>query len=408
MIIANNLSKTFKLYRSPAHRLKEIIFRKKYHKRYEALNNVSFHVAGGQTLGIVGPNGAGKSTLLKLITGILLPDQGDIQINGRITGLLELGTGFNPNLTGRQNIAMNGLLLGMSSEEVKLKEPQVIDFAELGIFIDEPLSTYSSGMVMRLAFAVAINADPNCFIIDEALSVGDAGFQQKCMRRITQFKEQGGAIIFVSHDMNAIKQLCDHALLLNNGQVEASGTPNMIVNKYKQLLTSKNHSTDEFHVEQTKPASYGTLETIIKQISINGLNHKPTLLSGEQATIVVEIESQIDRANLTCGIAIRDSYGQDIFGTNTYHHQQTLTLTKFSTTFIEFELYMNVGVGKYTVSAAIHNIPTMPEYVLNWHDDMFEFTVISPKQNYFEGICRLQPTITIKQHQLECQVAPHR
>jgi len=400
VIIAKHLSKTFKLYSSPAHRLKEIVFRKKYHKRYQALRDVSFRVTGGETLGVVGPNGAGKSTLLKLITGVLLPDQGEIQINGRVTGLLELGTGFNPELTGRQNIAMNGLLLGMSNEEVKLKEPQIIDFAELGIFIDEPLSTYSSGMVMRLAFAVAINADPDCFIIDEALSVGDAGFQQKCMRRITEFKEQGGAIIFVSHDMNAIKQLCDHAVLLNNGRIDAGGSPNMIVNKYKQLLTSKSHSTIGFHVEENKPASYGTLETVIKQITINGHSHKPTLESGERATIVVEIESHVDMTNLTCGIAIRDSYGQDIFGTNTYHHQQILTLTNSSTTSIEFELDMNVGAGKYTVSAAIHNIPTMPEYVLNWHDDMFEFTVISPREHYFEGVCRLQPSITIKQHQV--------
>jgi len=396
VITAKNISKTFKLYSSPAHRLKEIVFRKKYHKVFEALNNVSFHVSGGETLGIVGPNGAGKSTLLKMITGILLPDEGDIQVNGRITGLLELGTGFNPLLTGRQNIAMNGLLLGMTNEEVELKEPIIIDFAELGIFIDEPLSTYSSGMVMRLAFAIAINADPNCFVIDEALSVGDAGFQQKCMRRIAEFKEQGGAIIFVSHDMNAIKQLCDHAILLNHGQIDASGLPNMIVNKYKQLLTSKSHNKIEFHVEEGKPKSYGTLETVIKQISINGDNTRPTLESGQHASVMVEIESQVDMTNLTCGIAIRDSYGQDIFGTNTFHHEQILTLTKSSTTLIEFKLDMNIGIGKYTISAAVHNIPTMPDYVLNWHDEVLEFNIVGVSGNYFEGICRLEPKITIK------------
>ena len=396
MITAKNLSKTFKLYSSPAHRLKEIVFRKKYHKVFTALKNVSFEVSGGETLGIVGPNGAGKSTLLKMITGIILPDEGEIQVNGRITGLLELGTGFNPQLTGRQNIAMNGLLLGMSNEEVELKEHIIIDFAELGIFIDEPISSYSSGMTMRLAFAIAINADPNCFVIDEALAVGDAGFQQKCMRRITDFKKQGGAIIFVSHDMNAIKQLCDHAILLNNGQMDASGPPNMIVNKYKQLLTSKSHNKIEFHVEEGKPKSYGTLETVIKQISINGESNRPTLESGQQACITIEIESQVDMTNLACGIAIRDSYGQDIFGTNTFHHEQILTLTKTSTTLIAFEMDMNIGIGKYTISAAVHNIPTMSDYVLNWHDDVLEFTIIVTSDNYFEGLCRLEPKVTIK------------
>ena len=396
MITAKNISKTFKLYSSPALRLKEIIFRKKYHKVFVALNNVSFHVSGGETLGIVGANGAGKSTLLKMITGILLPDEGELNVEGRITGLLELGTGFNPLLTGRQNIAMNGLLLGMTNEDVELKEPIIIDFAELGIFIDEPLSTYSSGMVMRLAFSIAINADPNCFVIDEALSVGDAGFQQKCMRRIAEFKEQGGAIIFVSHDMNAIKQLCDHAILLNNGVIETSGAPNMIVNNYKRLLTSKSHNKIEFHIEEGKPKSYGTLETVINQISINGNSNKPILESGQKACITIEIGSQVNMTNLACGIAIRDSYGQDIFGTNTFHHEQILTLTRGATTLIEFELDMNIGAGKYTISAAVHNIPTMPNYVLNWHDELLEFTVIIPSNNYFEGLCRLEPKITIK------------
>ena len=396
MIKAKNISKTFKLYSSPALRLKEIIFRKKYHKLFAALNNVSFHLSEGETLGILGPNGAGKSTLLKIITGILLPDEGEVQVNGRITGLLELGTGFNPQLTGRQNIAMNGLLLGMSNEEIEYKEQIIIDFAELDIFIDEPLSTYSSGMIMRLAFAVAINADPSCFVIDEALSVGDAGFQQKCMRRITEFKNQGGAIIFVSHDMNAIIQLCDRAILLNNGEVDTAGSPNMIVNKYKQLLTSKSHNKIGFHVEKDKPRSYGTLETVIKQISIDGDNTKPILESGQHAIIMVEVESSIKMTGLTCGIVIRDSYGQDIFGTNTYHHDQVLSLTKSSTTMIEFELDMNIGVGKYTISAAVHNIPKTPEYVLNWHDEVFEFSVVANSTNYFEGICRLEPIVTIR------------
>jgi len=208
--------KQFKLYRSPADRLREIVYRKKYHKDFVALDNISFEVKNGETLGIIGQNGAGKSTLLKILSGIVIPDSGTINVDGKVTGLLELGTGFNAEMTGLENIYMNGTLIGMTKDELDRKKQTIIDFSELGDFINEPIKTYSSGMTMRLAFSIAIHADPTCFLVDEALSVGDAYFQQKCMRKIQEFRAGGGSIVFVSHDMNAVKTLCDAAIMLEN------------------------------------------------------------------------------------------------------------------------------------------------------------------------------------------------
>lgn len=393
MITANNLSKCFKLYASPADRLKEIVFRSIHHKSYQAIDNVSFQVAAGQTLGVLGPNGAGKSTLLKLITGILLPDSGSLQIEGKVTGLLELGTGFNPQLSGRDNIVMNGLLLGMSSEEIASKEAQIIDFADLGLFIEESLSTYSSGMVMRLAFAIAINADPACFLIDEALSVGDAGFQQKCMRRIKEFKRQGGAIIFVSHDMNAVKQLCDSAILLDHGVVTLAGEPDQVVNEYSRLLSAQNHDSDEFTAQGLD--GYGTFEAKIGSVTIDGQAGVPVVNSGDKITIRVEIAAYENMANLACGIIIRDKYGQDIYGTNTYLQDKPLAIKRGAVLNVSFELAINVGVGSYTVGAAIQAIPTEPPRCLNWGDNLLEFEVIQPSHAAFVGICRLEPKVQI-------------
>jgi lipopolysaccharide transport system ATP-binding protein len=216
MISVKNISKTFKLYQAPSDRLKEILLRRCYHKNFQAVNNVSFEVQEGETLGIVGENGAGKSTILKLLTGILIPDTGSVHVSGKITGLLELGTGFNAEFSGIDNIIHNATYLGLSRSEIDKKLDTIIGFTELGEFIHEPIKTYSSGMVMRLAFSVAIHAEPRAFVVDEALSVGDAYFQQKCMKKIKDFKDNGGSIVFVSHDMNAVKVLCDQAILLEH------------------------------------------------------------------------------------------------------------------------------------------------------------------------------------------------
>jgi len=397
VIRVDSISKKFKLYRSPADRLKEIVTGKKYHADFQALNNVSFAVADGETIGIVGQNGAGKSTLLKILTGILMPDSGTIAIDGKITGLLELGTGFNSEMTGIENIYMNGTLLGMSRGEIDRRKDTIIDFTELGEFIYEQLKTYSSGMVMRLAFSIAIHADPKCFVVDEALSVGDAHFQQKCMNRIRAFRENGGSIIFVSHDMNAIKILCDKAILLNQGTVVEEGSPEIVVNSYNFLISKLNDSENKIIAcAKKEDHSYGTFEARIKNVTIFGENTRSNVISsGEMANISVEVEPSRDIADVTVGILIRDKFGQDIFGTNSYHHSVKVDLHRNKILTCAFKMRMDIGPGKYTVTAALHSSDTHLDDCFHWADNITLFEIAGNYNNTFIGVCKLYPEINV-------------
>jgi lipopolysaccharide transport system ATP-binding protein len=397
MIVVDSISKKFKLYRSPADRLKEIVSRKKYHTDFQALNHVSFSVADGETLGIIGQNGAGKSTLLKILTGVLLPDKGTISLDGKITGLLELGTGFNSEMTGVENIYMNATLLGMTREEIELKKDAIIDFTELGEFIYEQLKTYSSGMVMRLAFAVAIHAGPKCFVVDEALSVGDAYFQQKCMNRIKSFRESGGSIIFVSHDLNAVKMLCDKAMLLNGGTILEMGSPDTVVNGYNFLISKLNDQENRMKTAVHRDdRSYGTFDACIKRVSILGENSRSNVISsGENAVIAVEIDSFREIEDLTVGIVIRDKYGQDIFGTNTFHHKVSVRLEQNEYCRCLFKLPMNIGAGKYTLTAALHSKESHLDDCFHWADNIAAFEVAGNCGEYYVGVCKLYPEIEI-------------
>lgn len=214
-----NVTKIYKVYKSNFDRLKEIFFNKSYHKEYISNDNISFDLYEGETLGIIGVNGAGKSTILKQIVGVITPTSGDILKHGRVTALLELGTGFNSELTGYENIYLNGTLIGMSNKEIDSKLEEIINFSELGAYIYEPIKTYSSGMTMRLAFSIAIFSQPQILIVDEALSVGDAHFSAKCTKALKERKEQKMSIIYVSHDLNSLKLLCDRIILLDKGKI---------------------------------------------------------------------------------------------------------------------------------------------------------------------------------------------
>ena len=218
-IKVEGVTKVYNLYRNSQERLKEIlsITGKKYHSEYYALNNISFSVNKGETFGIIGTNGAGKSTLLKLITGVATPTSGQIMVNGKISALLELGAGFNPNYSGMQNIYLNGTMMGYTHEEMEAKIPAIVDFADIGEFINQPVKTYSSGMFARLAFAVAINIEPEILIVDEALSVGDVFFQNKCYKKFEELRKKNITVIFVSHDIGTVKQLCSRVLWIEHG-----------------------------------------------------------------------------------------------------------------------------------------------------------------------------------------------
>ncbi|ADY73955.1 Teichoic-acid-transporting ATPase [Desulfurobacterium thermolithotrophum DSM 11699] len=397
MIKVENVKKTFKLYKNPADRLKEIIFRKSFHTVYEALKGVSFTVEDGEVLGIIGPNGAGKSTLLKILTGVIIPDEGKIHIDGRITGLLELGTGFNFEMTGIENIYLNGMLLGMTKEELDRKKDSIIEFSELGDFIYEPLKTYSSGMVMRLAFSIAIHAEPSCFVVDEALSVGDAHFQQKCMKRIKEFKEKGGSIIFVSHDMNAVKVLCDKALLLHKGKIIDEGSPEKVVNSYNFLLAKINDSEETVRFEQKKKSSYGTFEAKIEEVSIEGKDSKSDVISsGEEAVISVKVKAFSDIDSATVGILIRDRFGQDIFGTNTCLLKKKISFKANKVYTVKFELPINIGAGKYTITAAVHSGEIHSEKCYHWVDGICSFEVAGFKKEPFVGIVYLPAKVILE------------
>lgn len=398
MIVVKNVFKEFKLYKKPSDRLKEILFNKKYHTTYTATNDISFVVNDGETLGIIGQNGAGKSTLMKLLMGVIVPDSGEIHTSGKITGLLELGTGFNPNMSGYDNIFMNGMLIGMLKDEIEAKLENIISFSELGDFIYEPLKIYSSGMKMRLAFSIAIHAEPKCFLIDEALSVGDAHFQQKCMKKIQEFKNNGGSIVFVSHDMNAVKVLCDKAILLDKGIVIDYGMPEDIVNKYNFMLAQKDSNNGD--IKYNSMNSYGNLNIEIMSLKIKGHTSKTNLISsGEYVDIEIYIHSKIDIQNVTVGIHIRDKYGQDMFGTNTYYQNINVSLSQNKTYICTYSMQLNLGVGKYTIGGAIHSEDWHTENCYHWIDNIEKFEITKGQGNFFIGLCRLYPDISVVEAQ---------
>ena len=245
-ISVNHVSKVYKLYDNPMDRLKESLglSRKKKYKEHYALNGISFEIKKGETVGIIGTNGSGKSTILKIITGVLNPTSGSVQVDGRISALLELGAGFNMEYTGLENVYLNGTMLGFSKEEIDARLQDILDFADIGEFIHQPVKTYSSGMFVRLAFAVAINIDPEILIVDEALSVGDIFFQSKCFRKFEEFKERGKTILLVSHDLSSISKYCDRVILLNKGNKVSEGSPKVVVDEYKKILANKSEGVE--------------------------------------------------------------------------------------------------------------------------------------------------------------------
>lgn len=396
MIEVKNLSKSFKLYDRPSDRLKEMIFRRSYHRSHLALDNLSFQVAEGQTLGILGKNGAGKSTLLKVLTGVMLPDSGEIQASGRLTGLLELGTGFDRNLNGLQNITANGLLLGMSPAEIAERKQAIIEFSELGAYIREPIRTYSSGMVMRLAFAIAIHADPSCFVVDEALSVGDGHFQQKCMKRIRQFRESGGSIVFVSHDLNAVKMICDKALVLNSGKIVCEGTPEEAVNQYNQIMADMD--ADEYMLSKGTVAqrSYGSGEVKILGAEFKGaLSNSSTVSSGEPCEIRVRLICQSDIPPPSIGFLIRDRFGQDIFGSNTHYINGSPAMAVGEELELVFHLPMSLSPGKYTITIAAHSENDHLDNCYYWCDNLINFEVAGYRTPIFAGVAYIPTEVQV-------------
>ncbi|MBG9735030.1 ABC transporter ATP-binding protein [Paenibacillus alvei] len=358
IIKVNNVSKSYKMYSQPTDRLKEALSLggRKYHRDFFALNDVSFTLSKGENVGIIGKNGSGKSTLLKIITGIIQPSTGNVEVFGRVSAILELGSGFNPEYTGIENIYTYGLIVGIPKKEMDTRIENIIEFADLGDFINQPVKTYSSGMYARLAFSVAINIDPDILIVDEALSVGDMSFQHKCMNKMKELIEQGATVIFVSHDTFAIKSLCSRCIYLENGNVKADGNAIEVTDLYlmdtrkkiykseaeeianvnadaSRNLQDQSIDTSEEIVEQQSESSldnsdfeslrYGTGDVRIKKIAMknrdgNVVDH---FEFGELMTIEIHLKAFKNIENLNCCIRIRDKNGIDVTGTTTFEEK---------------------------------------------------------------------------------------
>ena len=390
VVQAAHLTKIFRIYEKPLNRLKERLIGGCYHREHHALKDVSFTTSKGETLGVLGRNGAGKSTLLKLLTGVLKPDSGELYFAGKVTGLLELGSGFDFNLSGESNIETNGLLIGMTQDEIREKKEAIIAFSELGEYIKEPVRTYSSGMTMRLAFSIAIHADPDCFVIDEALSVGDAHFQQKCFKRIKEFKKNGGSILFVSHDLNAVKMLCDRVIVLEGGVIVYDGSAEDGVNTYNRIIAGM--GDDPYSLEHQSD-DYGSGKGLITCATCAGeLSESSTISAGEILSVVLGISVSHEIEQLSIGMMIRDRFGQDIFGTNSHLLGLGITDLQPGNYEAEFSLPINLAPGKYTITFALHSAENHLEDCYHWSDNLLKFEVAGSVLPGFSGVAFLPTT----------------
>ena len=343
-IQVSHVSKLYKLYDKPMDRLKESLglTRHKKYKEHYALNDLSFDVKKGECVGIIGTNGSGKSTILKIITGVLNPTAGDVKVNGRISALLELGAGFNMEYTGIENIYLNGTMMGFTREEIDAKIDDILAFADIGDFVYQPVKTYSSGMFVRLAFAVSINIDPEILIVDEALSVGDVFFQVKCYRKFEEFKKLGKTILFVSHDLSSISKYCDRVVLLNKGVKMAEGAPKRIVDLYKQVLvnqdaevveqgtqselakvdTAGSHKLWKAELElNPQLLDYGEKQAEIIDFAViddHGMINS-SIVKGTDFKIRMKVRFHMDLQDPIFAFTIKDTQGTEVTGTNTMY-----------------------------------------------------------------------------------------
>jgi len=320
VIDIKNISKKYNLYKKPRDRIKEALspFKKKYHDEFFALKDINVQVEKGNMVGFIGENGSGKSTLLKIITGVLTQSSGEIEISGKISALLELGSGFNPEYTGMENIYLNGMILGYSKEEIDEKIADIIHFADIGEHINQPVKTYSSGMFVRLAFAVAINVDPDILIIDEALAVGDLEFQLKCMEKFTEFRNSDKTILFVSHDINSVRRFCDKVYWLKEGTIEDWGDTMDVTEKFDNYLKKKSIGTIERKQVEEKKSIYDIVDIVKCELLDN--NNSVIEMVPQNSELFVKITYKVNEnriSNPVLGIAIRTMDNRYVCGLNT-------------------------------------------------------------------------------------------
>ena len=403
-IAVDHISKVYKLYDKPMDRMVEALglTKKKKYREHFALSDVSFQVKKGECVGIIGTNGSGKSTILKIITGVLNPTGGTLTVNGRIQALLELGAGFNMEYTGIENIYLNGTMNGFTEQEIESRMQDILDFADIGDYVKQPVKTYSSGMFVRLAFSVAINIDPEILIVDEALSVGDVFFQAKCYHKFEEFKKMGKTIIFVSHDLSSVSKYCDRVVLLNQGVKLGEGSPKEMIDDYKRVLVgqyelpeSKSESSllndEQIQVAVQKKAAkqdtsklleYGTKEAVIEQFYMTddrGTESK-SIIKGSEFTIHMKVRFMADLPAPIFAFSIKTVKGTEITGTNTMFEKAFLEPVKAGAVKdIAFTQKMSLQGGEYLLSFGVTGYDGNDFQVYHRLYDALDLTVISDK-----------------------------
>ena len=416
-IKVKNLTKIYHLYDKPQDRLKEALnpFNKSYHHDFFAMDGVSFEIKKGETVGIIGKNGAGKSTLLKMITGVLTPTSGTIETTGTISSLLELGAGFNPDMTGMENIYLNGTLMGFSKEEMATRVDAILEFADIGEFIHQPVKMYSSGMFARLAFSVSIAVEPDILIVDEALSVGDMAFQMKCFKKFQDFQAQGRTILFVTHGLDTVIRYCNRGIVIDNGKMVFDNSPKMAVDAFKKILSGNFYETEkseevvttdildeqvylkEFFDRHIELDTYGNGKATIIDYGILDQNNKPSAILdyNSEFKIVIKVRFFEDTEDPIFAFTLKDAKGLEITGTNsmmknslqgTYAKGQSVTVT--------FSQKANLQLGKYALSLGCVSINETGVEVFSRIYDAILFEVIGSAQ--MVGFFDLQSEINIQ------------
>ncbi len=414
-IQVKDVVKVYKLYDKMRDRVKDAFgLGKGTHKLHYALNGINMDIRRGETVGIIGTNGSGKSTILKIITGVLHPTSGEVIVDGRISALLELGAGFNPEYSGVENVYLNGTMMGFSEKEIDAKLPAILEFADIGDYVYQPVKTYSSGMFVRLAFAVAINIEPEILIVDEALSVGDVFFQAKCYHKFEEFKEMGKTIVFVSHDLNSIAKYCDRVFLLNKGTLLGVGGPKEMIDAYKQVLVgqykaSGSKGTTEEELDEAfanlegrnpKALEYGDGRAMIEAYYVTDENGTRTnaLIKGTRFTMHMRVSFRADLPAPIFAFSIKNVQGTEITGTNTMLEKAFLEGVRAGQTKeITFTQNMDLQGGEYLISLGVTGYEGDSFQVYHRLYDVLNVTVVSDKNSV--GFYDMNSKVTVKDAQ---------
>jgi lipopolysaccharide transport system ATP-binding protein len=404
-IFAEHLSKKYQIYDRPRDKLREVfgLSRHPLHREFWALRDVSFSLECGQTLGIIGQNGSGKSTLLQILAGIMRQTRGECIVQGKVSALLELGSGFNPEFSGRENVFMNGAILGLDTRQMQQRFEAIAAFAEIGDFMEQPVKTYSSGMFMRLAFAVAVNVDPDILLVDEALAVGDLIFQHRCMHRMNRLRAAGKTIILVTHDLGAVTKFCTRALLLDHGCLLEDAAPDVVVQKYRALVFERERRHGEFEEGDSTPARtaeecladempivrsipnidhrFGSGEATVMGVELLDAGRHPIreVFGGSDVIIRISVEFKTEVHRPILGYTLRDRLGVEISACNTTYAGHPLPAARKGEIFTsDFKLTLpRIAAGSYSISPAVAKGDILKHDMCDWIDNALVFSVHS-------------------------------